>query len=147
MDGIEPGLRLFRNHDHAFLTALTKAQADRVIDVRLTLRETAKGFILLAEDADGISAQCALPGEKALADKPEQATANIHKQLSKMGGTTFACAEVVIELSQCYFLPVATLNALRRGVLEALASARADKRPAGGTRPPRNQAPYPLNAR
>ena len=146
MEGIEKGMRLFRNHDHQFLTSLAKSQVERTVGVALTLRETAKGFTVLAEDEDGVTAQFTLPSEKALAEKPEQAVANIRKQLSKVGGTIFACPEVDIELTQTYFLPVAMLNALRRGVLEALADARAARRPMITGRIQRNQVPYPERA-
>ena len=143
MDGIERGTLLFRNHDHAFLSQLTKARVERCIDVRFTLRETKDGFVLLATDEDSNTAEYALASEKVTAEKPEQAPANIRKQLNKVGGTGYTCADIVIELSQPYFIPVSTLNALRRGALEELVKVRTRNRPRLTGGPIRNLAPYP----
>ena len=95
----------------------------------LTLCDSADGVTLSAVDEDGVTAVFSLPCEKPLAEKPEQALETIRKQLAKMGGSDFTCAGVESALPAPYFLPVSTLNALRRGVLEALAAAREAARP------------------
>lgn len=141
--GIEPGTMIYRNHDHEFLTRLAKATPKRLIGVRLALSEIDNGLTLRAVDEDGNEAEFSLECEKVAAEKPEQALENIRRQLSKTGGTDFACSQVEIELTTPLFVPISTLNSLRRGVLEALAQVRAANRPVRTGGVLRNEAPYP----
>ena len=141
--GIEPGTALYRNHDHAFLTHLAKAHPKRSIRVRLALRETPAGLALAAVEEDGNRAEFAIECEKTVADKPEQALENSRRQLSKTGGTEFACEEVSVELAKPLFVPVSLLNSLRRGALEELARVRAANRPVRTGGAIRNDAPFP----
>lgn len=142
--GIEPGMVIYRNHDHEFLTRLKKATPRRLIDVRLTLIETTDGLELIAVDEGNNTAKFALQSEKIAAEKPEQAIDNIRKQLAKTGGTDFACLEVSIDLQQALFVPISNLNSLRRGVLEELELVRENNRPKQTRQPVRNNFPYPV---
>ena len=85
--------------------------------------------LLLAENAGHPSARAPRMAPKQPAEKPEQAKAAAHKQLSKVGGTEFSCAGVEVDLPQAYFLPLSALNALRRGALEQLTRVRTEQRP------------------
>ncbi len=140
---IRQGVHLYRNHDHAFLTLLTKAAVTRMIVVRLTLDETPDGFSLTAEDEDGNSAVVTLETGKVPAQKPEMAQATALKQLQKTGDTAFACGDVALRWAAPYFLPVATFNDLRRRALEYLSEARAARRPVRTGAILKNSAPYP----
>lgn len=143
LDGIEKGTYIYRNHDHEYLMRLQKSKAERLIEVSMTLRETDTGLCLTVQDEDGNSAEYAIECEKVIAQKPEQAVDNIKKQLSKSGGTMFACKNVALELSSVYFIPISTLNALRRGALDELEIVRKANRPIGHGRIVRNDVPYP----
>jgi collagenase-like PrtC family protease len=142
--GIEAGTVIYRNHDHEFLTRLKKATPQRLIGVGLTLRETPDGLALSAVDEDGNSAEFAVQCEKAIAEKPEQALENARRQLAKTGGTEFACREVAIELAQPLFIPMSSLNALRRGAMEELSRVRSANRPVRTGGAVSNDAPYPV---
>lgn len=143
--GIGPGATIYRNHDHEFLTRLRKARPQRLIGVRLTLTETEDGLALAAVDEDGNRAEIAVQCERISAEKPEQALENTRKQLAKTGGTEFACEEVAIDLPEPLFIPAATLNALRRDVLERLTQARSQNRPVRTGGALKNDAPYPAD--
>jgi putative protease len=142
-EGIERGTMIFRNHDHEFLTRLEKYRPVRRIAVAFTLTETPDGLGLTAVDEDGNAAEFSLPCEKSPAQKPDQALETIRVQLSKTGGTDFSCSEVRVEPAFVPFMPISTLNALRRGVLESLPKIRQENRPVltGGL--VQNDAPYP----
>lgn len=144
-NGIEPGTVVYRNHDHEFLTRLKKANPRRLIDARLTLRETPDGLALAAIDEDGNAAEFAVQCEKTIAEKPEQAFENIRGQLAKTGGTEFACREVGIDLPRPLFISISNLNFLRRGALEELARVRAANRPVRTGGAVRNDVPYPCD--
>jgi putative protease len=142
-DGIRPGTLLYRNHDHAFLGSIQHAKMERRIAVTLRLRNEADGLALVATDADGVQARHVVAGPIPLARDPAAAQTTIRHQLSKTGQTVFACSEVVVEASPVPFLPMSTLNAMRREVLDALLLAREAARPraAGGIAP--TSAPFP----
>ncbi|MCE5314326.1 MAG: U32 family peptidase [Armatimonadota bacterium] len=144
-DGIEKGTLIYRNHDHEFITKLEKANPQRLIGVSLTLGETPDGLELTARDEDGVEATFSLPCDKIPAEKPDLATANIKKQLLKFGGTNFVCSDVVLHLSGIYFVPISVINALRRGVLEELATRRDANRPVAMGKIVENDIPYPEN--
>ena len=54
MDGIRPGLALFRNHDKAFMDRLDKSETARKIGVEMSLTETPNGYRLEIHDEDGV---------------------------------------------------------------------------------------------
>ena len=141
--GIRPGLKVYRNRDHAFLQQVDASQPVREIEVRLRLEETSEGLALVARDEDGIATTAALPGGKVPADKPAQAAVTARRQLGKTGGTPFLCTAVDLAWTRPYFLPMSTLNALRRDVLERLLAAREEARPRTEGHIERNEAPYP----
>ncbi|MHB9037192.1 MAG: peptidase U32 family protein [Armatimonadota bacterium] len=142
-DGIDMGTMIYRNHDHEFLTRLQKASTQRQIEVSLTLAETIDGLELIAEDEDKNVATFSLQCDRVPAEKPEQAIANIQKQLQKSGGTDFVCSGVAFQLPVVCFVPISILNALRRGVLEELAAIRSVNRPVASSRIVKNEVPYP----
>lgn len=142
--GIEPGMIIYRNHDHEFLTLLKKATPRRLIGVNLTLQESPDGLVIVAVDEDENRADFAIQCEKVAAEKPEQAMENIERQLMKTGGTDFACKQISIDLPQALFVPIAILNSLRRGVLEELARVRATNRPIQTGQEIKNDVPYPV---
>lgn len=143
MDGMAVGAAVYRSHDHVFQTALEKSQTARKIDVRFRLAATREGLALFAQDEDGCEAMFTLPCELTPADKPEQALANIEKQLSRLGGTAFQCTFTRVDLEEMVFIPLSTLNALRRGVLEALEQQRLADFPRRRGGALQNNAPYP----
>jgi putative protease len=142
-EGLETGVELYRNHDHAFLKQLDRSRTERRIGVNLALSGTLSGLRLQAEDEDGNTAEFTLDGPFEPAAKPGQALDNLRRQLARTGDTIFACTNVALDLPQTPFIPVAAINALRRGTLERLTAARSAARPreTGGVM--RNDAPYP----
>jgi hypothetical protein len=143
MEAISVGTAIYRNHDHVFLTTLDKSRVSRKLGLRLHLLETAEGFNLLAMDEDGNQASYTLPCEKYLAQKKEQASENLRRQLTKLGGTDFICSEFIEELKAVYFIPVSILNALRRGLLEKITLQREQNRPRSMREPVKTSVPFP----
>lgn len=143
LEHIRKGTRIYRNHDHVYLRQLEKSQPVRAIEVEFTLQESPEGFTLTVVDEDGNHASATLVTEKVHAEKPEQALATVEKQLRKTGGTAFECTGVSIHWQRPYFLPVATLNELRRAALDNLLAVRAQNRPRLTGEIRRNEVPYP----
>ncbi len=143
MEGLMVGTMVYRNHDQVFTAQLEKSQAERKIGVQFRLAATQSGLALFARDEDGCEAMAALAVEKVRAEKPEQAAAAVEKQLRKLGGTPFECTFLRSDLPEPYFIPLATLNGLRRAVLEELEKQRLADFPRQQGGAIQNDAPYP----
>ena len=141
--GIHPGLKIYRNHDHAFLRQVQRSRPRRRVAIHLRLDTTPLGFVLLAEDEDGNRATGMLPAKKVPAQKPGQAEAITRRQLGKTGRTPFICTHVELAWERAYFLPMASLNTLRRETLEQLGQTRATNRPLMQGQILRNRVPFP----
>jgi 23S rRNA 5-hydroxycytidine C2501 synthase len=126
------GSEICRNRDQAFERELEKDSAERRIGVRFQLTERPDGFELGATCEEGVHVTTALVHAKNAAKQPERALATLREQLGKLGGTAFYAIDIELTLSAPWFLPVGTLNALRRDAIEKLAAARlaAYQRPA-----------------
>lgn len=143
MVGLAPGVQVYRNHDRVFLDQLQKSAVERTIGVDLRLESSPAGVRLTALDEDGNQAQVDLPVEWEPARQADQARQTIDRQLRKLGGTGFTCRSVEIRLPAAPFLPVSTLNQLRRDAIEQLAVVREQNRPRPTGGVVRNTAPYP----
>ncbi|MDY0092180.1 MAG: U32 family peptidase [Candidatus Vecturithrix sp.] len=143
MEGIVKGMVIYRNYDHEFITQLNNSRIERKISVRMIFRATPRGFLLSAMDEDGNQAEHELVCEKIPARNTEQAINSLRKQLTKCGATEFECTSLEIELSAPCFLPVAQINALRRGALEKLTTLRAQQRSRIQASILKNSVPYP----
>jgi len=138
-----PGLQVYRNHDHFFTNQLDKSQSERKIRLQFQLNKSSAGLCLTAMDEDGNQASFSLKMELASAKQIENAAMTIERQLSKLGDTEFECSRADLIFDPIPFLPVSTINALRRGVVEKLALERQHNRPIleGGVI--KNNVPYP----
>ena len=119
------GTTLWRNNDYLFEKMLQGECSQRKIAVHMTLSETPTGLQLTIVDEDGCNASASVECEKTEARDKEKARDTIVKQLAKLGGTPFALEKSTMEISNNYFIPTSTLNALRRNAIERLEQARA----------------------
>lgn len=145
---LSEGATLFRNRDQEFERALEKESATRRVSVKPVFAETADGFRLTLADEDGVTVAVDLPKTgkigHEIAQNPEPAMAKLKENLGKFGNTMFKAEAVELQLVRPRFLPVSTINALRREAATALEAARVASHP----RPPRanpaeNPVPYP----
>jgi putative protease len=128
-EGFKVGTEIHRNRDQAFERLLEKDSAERRIDLTVELGETADGFRLTLRDEDGISAGTGIAHAKEAAKNPPRAFAALAESLGKLGGTDFRATDVKVVLSEAWFLPASTINALRRDAVEQLIAARNAARP------------------
>lgn len=138
------GATLFRNRDQEFERSLEKDSAERRISITPRFSETADGFALTLTDEAGVSVTVDRPEKKEIAKNTERARATLSEQLGKFGNTLFVAEAAEIELTDAYFLPTSTINALRREATEKLETARqqAYQRPARAPAAA-NPVPYP----
>lgn len=118
------GTELNRNRDMNWQRLMDKKSAERRIDVRLRLDETADGIALNLTDEDGCSATATLAITKEPAKDASRSETSLRENLGKLGTTIFNPAEIVLNLSQPWFVPASLVNHLRREGIEALEAAR-----------------------
>jgi putative protease len=143
-EALSVGTTLFRNHDQAFERALERESAERRVAISVSFGETADGFALTLSDEDGIAVTVDCPSTKEIAKHADRAPSALREQLGKFGNSMFSAESVELHLTQTWFLPTATINALRRAATEKLEGARsaAHRRPSRAT-PASHPAPYP----
>lgn len=122
--GLKVGTEVSRNRDHAWELALLKSSAERKIDVWVNLTEVPNGLTLTLTDADGISATATLNQVLEPARDANKTWSTLRDNLAKLGNTIFNPQEIQLNLSQAWFIPTSTLNALRRDAVEQLEKAR-----------------------
>jgi len=127
------GTEINRNRDMSWQRMLDKRSSDRRIGVRLYLDETPDGLTLTLTDEDGHTATAHTARPTEIANDPARSAACLRENLSRLGASIFEPIEIVLKLSQPWFIPGSAVNALRREAVEALESVRA----AGYRRPPR----------
>ncbi len=118
------GTELNRNRDMNWQRLMDKKSAERRIDLRLRLDETADGLTLNLIDEDGLSATASLVIAKEPAKDEYRAEASLRENLGKLGTTIFNPVEIVLNLSQPWFVPASLVNNLRREGIDALEAAR-----------------------
>ena len=118
------GMTLYRNRDHAFMRLLEKDSATRKIPVDMHFYETPDGFALSVTDTDGLSATAICQAEKQSAQQAEKAEASLRENLAKLGSTDFVVNAISLDLSQAWFVPASSINALRRDAVEQLTEVR-----------------------
>lgn len=119
---LRPGMRLYRNCDKEFESRLGRPSAERKIPVTFRLGLTDAGFCLVAEVADnrGIVSNVTATVTSAHQQARQSQRENIVRQLSKLGGTPYECAEVVIPDGFNFFIPAGVMATLRRQAVELL---------------------------
>ena len=143
MEGIQPGVVVYRNYDHEFVQLLKSDSARRTIDVDLTFDENRNGFELRAVDENGNEATHLLTHAKEVARKPDAALDTLQTQLSKLGDTIFHAKSITIRPKQAFFLPVGVLNQLRRDCAALLETERLRNIPRQVMTVVPNDFPYP----
>ncbi|GAB6097301.1 U32 family peptidase [Desulfatiferula olefinivorans] len=126
MEGLAKGVRVFRNHDHAFLRELDKDSAVRTIDITMVFHQTRDEIRLSVTDEDGHGAESVLPVCVDEARHPEKMREQIRSQLTRTGATMFSVRELHLAVDWPGFLPMSLLNGLRRETLERLEQVRRD---------------------
>lgn len=125
---LQPGILIYRNHNQAFIRHLENSKTSRRISVKLKFIENQAGFSLFAIDEDGNQAETSVAYCKIPAEKKEQALMTIRRHLTKFGGTEYQCTELILDISEAWFIALSALNELRRATLAQLAQIRLQNR-------------------
>jgi 23S rRNA 5-hydroxycytidine C2501 synthase len=143
MRGLEVGTPLYRNHDMAFSRVLKKTSARRWIAVEMDFIQEDTVIRLTVRDEDGNQTEMLKEVLFEPPRDPSRARDQIGTHLLSTGSTPYRVTRLTIEPQQPGFLPISTLNSIRRDVLQALTRIRREKYPRETTQLVPNNAPYP----
>ena len=112
---LKPGTMLYRNHDQAFESLLSKPSAQRKVEVEMTLSVSNNKLMLTMTDEHQNRYEATANYEYQRAQKPQEE--NIRRQLTKLGDTPFTCSNLKIDSEvEMPFIPNSVLGELRRGL-------------------------------
>ncbi len=143
MPSIKVGTEIYRNFDKNFSKQIENNRDRRKINIELTFIEYPQGFVLKAEDEDGIQVEKILETDKIPANNPDLARQNMIKQFSKTGDTYFEVTKVNIQLSNGFFIPAGILNQLKRDLIELISEKRLASYPKPQTHQDVSKPDYP----
>ena len=119
MPEIQVGTELYRNYDAKFDKILNNSNTIRKIGVKFNITDTE----IIAEDEDFNSVSVVLPkGENP--KNPQSIKQTYTKQLQKLGDSDYYNIQTAINTDKLPFLPVSTINELRRNLLQTLTKER-----------------------
>lgn len=120
-----PGTLLFRNHDQAFETLLSKISSIRKVKIDMRLDITEQELSLTVTNEQGNSYTASIPYTPQAARTPQGE--NIKRQLSKTGNTIYECEHIDIRChEEVPFVANSMLSELRRQALEGLSCIKND---------------------
>ncbi len=143
MRGLEIGTPLHRNHDMALTRTLKKDSTRRRIAVEMGFTQEESLIRLAVRDEDGNQAETVMEVSSEPPRDPSKAWEQIETHLSSTGNTPYRVAGLTIHPEQPGFLPVSTLNGIRRDALEALTRIRLESYPRQTIQLTPNNVPYP----
>jgi 23S rRNA 5-hydroxycytidine C2501 synthase len=120
------GVQVNRNRNMQWTRTLDKKSAERLILIYMVLSDEGQGLCLEIMDEDGHRGSATLLGPFQIANEPSQCEAKVRDGLHRLGDTIFKPANIVVNLSQPWFIPASQLNGLRRTAIEALKTDRAN---------------------
>lgn len=126
MKDLRAGVEINRNRDMNWQRTLDKKSGERRIGIWLNLHETVDGLALTLTDEDGNTAGASAAIAKEVARDAARAEAGLRENLGKLGTTIFRPLDIALNLTQPWFVPASTINALRRDAVDALEAARRD---------------------
>lgn len=119
LTGLRVDLEINRNGDRQWEAALNKKSSERKVEVSLELSECDGGLRLAISDEDGLYSVTEAAIALQPAQQAEQAEASLRSHLGKLGNTMFAAKEIVLSLSQPWFVAAGAINGLRRDAVAA----------------------------
>lgn len=151
---LKPGTMLYRNHDQAFESLLTKPSATRKVQIAMLLNITESELSLTIKDETQNTFTATLPYAYQQARTPQDD--NIRKQLSKTGNTIYTCSDIQVHsLCEQPFIASSMLAELRRTAINGLdktkhvtvtKTKKSQNITSQETTPPQYRLPYMYNA-
>lgn len=121
---IKKGTKIYRNSDIEFDKKVMSKDIARKIQISANFEMSNSNIKFTLKDFEGNTAETTLAEPFELAENKEKAINNIKNNLSKLGNTEFEIDNINIYSDDIFFIPIKTLNELRRETVEKLQSER-----------------------
>lgn len=142
--GLEVGTFLYRNYNREFSNILAGSKTYRAIDAELKVSEEDGYITIEAVDEDGNVSSVNLKNDFQPANDYEKALSTLKKQILKFGDTIFNIKSLKISLHTTPFIPVKTINDVRRELSAKMLSKRVLLRENIDLKPLKNTVEYPI---
>lgn len=142
---VKKGYLIYRNYDHEFAKKLENALLERKIPVSIVFSQDSNNFIAEITDGESNYAYESFANTFEPAKNPDSVLQNIIKQMKKLGSTNYFCDDVTVKLENVTFIPVKTLNEIRRNLVGKLDLARENAYARKNHKIVKNDYPYPEN--
>lgn len=139
IDGIKPGITIYRNKNTAFEKQLANSKTKRRIKAEIEISSDC--IIAVDEDNNRVQVPLSMDEESRT---PEKMRENYIKQFKKTGESDFYVENIKITSRNLPFIPVSGLNELRRTLLENLMEERIKNYPRE-IQNPLNYTKFPLD--
>lgn len=142
MDGIAPGMDLYRNADHRFNLMLERSRTRRTIRTTAEVVISERHISLKYTDCEGFEGISERDFTTERANNPERNVQSVRMQTAKSGDTIFRVEEVAVQGGE-RFVPASLLGEMRREGLERLLEARTRREFAHRITPEQSDVRYP----
>jgi putative protease len=127
---IATGTAIYRNYDHAFESAASSMAVRRAIDATADITVSDTSIELRLTDEDGCQAIARFENNFDPAQKPDKMLDTIRTQTEKSGDSIYDIHVAAINCNiEVPFIPISSLNELRRNAIEQLTQVRTTKLP------------------
>ena len=142
MEGIKPGMEVYRNYDHQFSQMVERSRTRRAIDTECVVRLSAEG--IEAEYCDEEQQRVVVRRSVALDSSKSEAKMRsvAEEQMAKSGDSIFRVTSVRVEGAE-WFATAKLLAEVRREALSLMASQRAEMHIEHDIRRDSGEAQYP----
>lgn len=142
MDGIRPGMEVYRNYDHRFTLSVERSRTRRTIDAECRITLSSNNIHTEYTDCEGLSVTVSRDVRLDAAKSSEKMRAVAEEQMAKSGDSIFRVTRVVVEGAE-WFATAKLLAEIRREALSLLASKRAARQLPHDIRTDDGTAQYP----
>lgn len=142
MDGIRPGMEVYRNYDHRFTQSVERSRTRRTIDAECRITLSSNNIHAKYTDCEGLSVTVSRDVRLDTAKSSEKMRAVAEEQMAKSGDSIFRVTRVVVEGAE-WFATAKLLAEIRREALSLLASKRAARQLPHDIRTDDGTAQYP----
>ena len=126
MEGIARGVKIYRNYDHRFNTALDRSRTRRTINAEATFAITNKECTLTISDCEGMAVSVCREYDSQPSASAEKMAETAKNQIAKSGGTIFTISNVEV-IGAKNFVPASIISDMRREALALLRKKRINQ--------------------
>lgn len=126
MEGLKPGMALYRNFDLRFTQQLQRSRMRRLIPATALVEATPESLRVCYTDCEGLQVSVARKGPFEEAQNPDKMASMLREQLAKSGDTIFSIEGVELR-GVVPFLPASAVAELRREALSQLEQLRGER--------------------